>query len=40
MKSTHKATQEERVQIARECLETGCNYGETAKKYHKFAHNS
>ena len=33
MKSTHKATQEERVQIARECLETGCNYGETAKKY-------
>ena len=33
MKSTRKATQEERVQIARECLETGCNYGETAKKY-------
>ena len=33
MKSTHKARQEERVQIARECLETGCNYGETAKKY-------
>lgn len=33
MKSTHKATQEERVQIARECLETGSNYGEIARKY-------
>lgn len=33
MKSTHKATKEERVQIAKECLESGNNYGEIAKKY-------
>lgn len=33
MKSTHKATQEERVQIAKECLTAGSNYGEIAKKY-------
>lgn len=33
MKSTHKATQEERVQIAKECLAAGNNYGEIAKTY-------
>lgn len=33
MKSTHKATKEERIQIAKECLESGNNYGEIAKKY-------
>lgn len=33
MKSTHKATQEERVQIAKECLAAGSNYGEIAKEY-------
>ena len=33
MKSTHKATQEERIQIAKECLAAGNNYGEIAKKY-------
>ena len=33
MKSTHKTTKEERIQIARECLESGNNYGEIAKKY-------
>ncbi len=33
MKSTHKATQEERIQIAKECLASGNNYGEIAKKY-------
>ena len=33
MKSTHKATKEERIQIAKECLEFGNNYGEIAKKY-------
>ena len=33
MKSTHKATKEERVQIAKECLESGNRYGEIAKKY-------
>lgn len=33
MKSTHKAKQEERVQIAKECLAAGSNYGEIAKEY-------
>ena len=33
IKSTHKATQEERIQITKECLAAGNNYGEIAKKY-------
>ena len=33
IKSTHKATKEERIQIAKECLTSGNNYGEIAKKY-------
>lgn len=33
MKSTHKTTKEERIRIAKECLESGNNYGEIAKKY-------
>ena len=33
MKSTRKTTQEERVQIAKECIEGGNNYGEIALKY-------
>lgn len=33
MKSTHKATQEERIEVAKECLASGNNYGEIAKKY-------
>ena len=33
MKSTHKATKEERIQIAKECLASGNNYGEIAEKY-------
>ena len=33
IKSIRKTTKEERIQIARECLESGNNYGETAKKY-------
>ena len=33
MKNTHKATKEERIQIAKECLASGNNYGEIAKKY-------
>ena len=33
MKSTHKTTKEERIQIAKECLASGNNYGEIAKKY-------
>lgn len=33
MKGTHKATEEERIQIAKECLGSGNNYGEIAKKY-------
>ena len=32
MKSTHKATKEERIRIAKECLASGNNYGEIAKK--------
>ena len=33
MKSTHKTTQEERIEVAKECLASGNNYGEIAKKY-------
>ena len=32
-KSTHKATQEERVQIAKDCVVAENNYGEITKKY-------
>ena len=34
MKNTRKTTQEERIQIAKECIENGNNYGEIAIKYH------
>lgn len=33
MKESRNTTQEERVQIARDCLESGHDYGETALKY-------
>ena len=33
MKSEHKTTKEERIRIARDCLASGNNYGEIAKKY-------
>ena len=33
MNSTRKTTQEERVRIAKECIENGDNYGEIAIKY-------
>ena len=33
MKNTRKTTQEERIQIAKECIENGNNYGEIAIKY-------
>ena len=33
MKNTRKTTQEERVRIAKECIENGNNYGEIAIKY-------
>ena len=33
MKQGRETTQEERTAIVRECLENGCNYGETAIKY-------
>ena len=33
MKNTRKTTLEERVQIAKECIENGNNYGEIAIKY-------
>ncbi len=33
MKNTRKTTQEERIRIAKECIESGYNYGETAIKY-------
>ena len=33
MKNTRKTTQEERVQIAKECIENGNNYGKIAIKY-------
>ena len=33
MKNTRKTTQEERIRIAKECIEKGYNYGDTAIKY-------
>lgn len=33
MKKTRSTTQEERIQIARECIACGKNYGEMALKY-------
>ena len=33
MKQGRSTTQEERIQIAKECLESGKNYGEMALKY-------
>ena len=33
MKNTRQTTQEERIQIARECIASGKNYGELAIKY-------
>ena len=33
MKQERDATQEERIQIARDCLASGKNYGEMALKY-------
>lgn len=33
MTNAHKTTQQERIQIAKECLEAGYNYGEIALKY-------
>lgn len=33
MKQGRQTTQEERVQIARECIASGKNYGEMAQKY-------
>ena len=33
MKESRPTTVEERVQIAKDCIDNGCNYGETALKY-------
>lgn len=33
MKTSRKTTKEERIQIVKECLANGCNYGETAIKH-------
>lgn len=33
MKTARKVNQEERIQIAKDCLENGSNYGETAQKH-------
>ena len=33
MKNTRKTTQEERIEIAKDCITNGYNYGETALKY-------
>jgi len=33
MTTSRKTTQEERIQIVKECLENGSNYGDTAIKY-------
>ena len=33
MKKTRKTTQEERIEIAKDCIANGMNYGETALKY-------
>ena len=35
MKTGRKTTQEERISIAKECLENECNYEETARKHTK-----
>lgn len=34
MSKARKTTQEERIQIARDCIASGNNYAETALKYH------
>lgn len=34
MKNGRETTQEERIIIAKDCIENGCNYGETAIKHH------
>ena len=33
MKTSRNTTKEERIQIVKECLENGCNYGESAIKH-------
>lgn len=33
MKNSRKTTMEERIKIAKECIESGYDYGEIAKKY-------
>ena len=33
MTTSRKTTKEERIKIVKECLESGCNYGECAIKY-------
>ena len=33
MKKARSTTQEERLQIVKECMESGRNYGEMAQKY-------
>ena len=33
MKTSRTTTKEERIQIVRECIANGCNYGECAIKY-------
>ena len=33
MTTSRKTTQEERIEIVKECLENGSNYGDTAMKY-------
>ena len=33
MSTSRKTTQAERIEIAKACLENGCNYGETAIQY-------
>ena len=33
MKTSRSTTKEERIRIVRDCLENGCNYGETAIKH-------
>ncbi len=38
MKQRRSTTQEERLQIVKECLESGRNYGEMALKYHVSYH--
>lgn len=38
MRKSRKTTQEERIQIAKECLKSGKNYGEIALKYNVSYH--